>query len=88
MKINMSYQLRHKDNGLYQGSFLGLGFWYPMSNQPEQGICEFTMKADIQGYIDFLISVECSSPLKRDDLTIENFDVDLNKELIESGKKF
>jgi len=35
------FQLRHTEFGIYQGSCIGLGFWYPMSDLPELGLCKF-----------------------------------------------
>lgn len=40
----MTYQVKHKEWGIFQGDFLGLGFWHPLSNQPEQGFYEFPTK--------------------------------------------
>ncbi len=69
----MSYQLRHKEFGIYQGNCIGLGFWHPMSEMPEQGFCEFPTLEDIKEHITFLIT-ESSGPLKREDLSIEPYD--------------
>jgi hypothetical protein len=70
----MSYQVRHKEMGVYQGECLGLGFWHPMSKMPELGYCEFRTEQDAQQYVDFLCSRECATPEKPADFTIEPFD--------------
>ena len=72
----MSYQIRHKEWGLFQGQFLGLGFWHPMSNQPEQGIFEFkTIQA-----AEFAIA-EFSRNSNFLDYSIEHFDKTLDDNL-------
>lgn len=81
----MSYQLKHKEFGIYQGTFLGLGFWHPMSDMPEQGYCEFPTLADVEEYIDFLCSDKCSDPLKHKDLSIEKYNNDESDKLITAG---
>ena len=83
----MSFQVRHKDFGIFQGEFLGMHFWYPMSDMPEQGIYESLTKEDAQKCIDFLSGDEVKSlkvdhALKREDLEIEDFNENLNQELI------
>lgn len=83
----MGFQLRHKEFGVYQGSCMGMGFWHPMSNMPEQGYCEFPTEEDIKTYIDFLCSEECSEPLKKEDLSIEPFDKTTSDKLVEEGTK-
>lgn len=49
----MSFQVRHKEFGLFQGEFLGMCFWWPMSDMPEQGICEFETSEQAQDFIDY-----------------------------------
>lgn len=66
----MSYQVRHKEFGIFQGEFLGMGFWYPMSDQPEQGFCEFDNIEDAQEYIDLMCE---DSIYKKEDFSIEDF---------------
>ena len=83
----MSYQLRHKDFGLYQGSLLGLGFWHLMSNMPELGIFKFKTEKDILGYLEGLTTSVCDAPMKRKELIIENFDIEFNKKLVGSTDK-
>lgn len=80
----MSFQVRHRSFGLYQGSFIGMGFWYPMSGMPEQGILEFKDLCNAEGFINFLVS-EADVPLERIDLSIEEFDINLNKTLLLVG---
>lgn len=53
----MSYQVRHKEWGIFQGQFLGLGLWHPMSEEPEQGFYEFQSKADAQEFCGTLRDV-------------------------------
>ena len=75
--------MRHKRLGLYQGSFLGMGFWHPSSNMPEIGIASFTDE-EAENLIGFLISME-SSGMRREDLTIEPFDETCHKKLVGGG---
>jgi hypothetical protein len=70
------YQVRHKELGVYQGSFMGMGFWHPTSDMPEQGYGEFPTYKQAKEYIDFLCSNGCSVPLKAEDLNIEPYDKD------------
>jgi len=70
------YQLRHKEWGVFQGEFLGLGFWHPMSEQPEQGFYRFMSQEETQGYLDFLCSDRCANPHKADEFTVEPFDAE------------
>lgn len=78
----MGFQVRHSEFGIYQGSAIGMGFWYPMSEMPEQGFVEFDTEQDSQSYIDFLCSDNCASPLRRQDLSVEPFDFVLSEQLI------
>lgn len=68
----MSYQVRHREFGVYQGSMLGMGFWHPMSDMPEQGYCEFLSREDAEDYIHTLTH-ESVAPLKAEDLSIEPY---------------
>lgn len=79
----MSFQVRHKRLGLYQGSFLGLVFWYPSSNMSEAGIASFTIE-EAENLIGFLSSVE-SNGMRKIDLTIEPFDESHHKKLVKGG---
>ena len=81
----MAFQLRHKEWGVYQGSFLGLGFWHPWSDQPEQGFCEFPTQKEADDYKAFLCSPECEMPLNADDLTVEPFDKAESDRLVAEG---
>lgn len=67
-----SRQIRHRELGVYQGSFLGLGLWSDLSEQPEQGYCEFPSQAEAERYVDFLCT-EANGKLERSDLTIEPY---------------
>lgn len=80
------FQIRHKEFGVYQGSFLGLGFWHPMSDVPEQGYCAFEEK-DAQDYVKWLCSLECADPLNPDDLSIEPFNKAESDALMAEGQK-
>lgn len=88
----MTYQIRHREMGVYQGSCLGFGFWHPMSEMPEQGFCEFPSLEDGQEYLDFLCGDKaldgerCNSPLQREDLSVEPFDKVLSDRLIAEGR--
>jgi len=84
----MSYQIRHRAMGVNQGSCMGLGFWHPMSEMPEQGSCEFPTASVAQTSIDLLCSPSCDSPLRRADLTVEPFDHVESARLIEAGRHF
>ncbi len=70
----MTYQIRHRELGVFQGSCLGMGFWHPMSEMPEQGYCEFPTYNEAASYRAFLTSAACDSPLRFSDLTIEPYD--------------
>ena len=83
----MSYQLRHKEFGIYQGSCLGLGFWYPLSDMPEQGFCEFPSYSEAMEYLRFLCSDECDDPLNPIDLSIEPYDKEMSERLIKRGAR-
>lgn len=78
----MTYQLRHQEMGIFQGSFLGLGLWLSISNMPEQGLFEFETREDIQEYLSFLCSDKSEQPLQTVDLFIEPFNQELNDILI------
>ena len=81
----MSYQVRHKNLGVFQGSFLGLLFF--TQNNPEvklkdqdsygQGLCEFLSMESAEGFLEFL-SREWSMPYHRQDFFIAPFDKDLH----------
>ncbi len=68
------YQIRHRRLGIFQGTSIGLAFWYPSSHMPEHGLCRFATRDKAQAYVDFLSSPACPEPLERDALTIEAFD--------------
>lgn len=53
----MSFQVRHKEWGVFQGQFLGLDFWHPMSDQPEQGYCEFPTEDEAKDFCGTLKTV-------------------------------
>jgi len=80
----MSFQVRHKEFGIYQGDFMGLGFWYPESEMPEQGFCEFPTEAEAEQFVQFMLT-EASIPLDDGCLTVEPFDRGESERLIRLG---
>ncbi len=68
------FQVRHREMGVFQGECMGMGFWHPLSDMPEQGYCEFPSREAAEAYIEFLCSDRCSDPLSRADLSIEPYD--------------
>ena len=81
----VSFQIRHKEFGVFQGECMGMGFWHPMSDMPEQGFCEISTEAQAQEYINNVLCVG-ESALQRDDLTIEPYDRFLSESLRASAK--
>lgn len=75
------YQLRHREWGVFQGEFIGLGFWHPMSGQPEQGFYRFATHDDAKGYLDFLCSDKCLTYHSADEFTIEPFDAETSERM-------
>jgi hypothetical protein len=82
----MGYQIRHKEYGIFQGMFLGLGFWHLLSNMPEQGYLEFPSFNDAKEFVDFICSDKCVEKLDKKDITIEKFNHDESIKLIECGQ--
>lgn len=79
----MIYQVSYKNGesiAIFQGRFLGMGFWHPISNQPEQGICKFDSIENAQKFIDYHLR-EAIEEWHREDFTIEPFDEKLNFEM-------
>lgn len=64
---------------------MGMGFWYPMSEMPEQGICRFSNVEEVVKYIMFLCT-EADQPLNGNDLFIEPFNEILNSRLVAIGR--
>ena len=81
----MPYQLSHREFGVYQGNCLGLGFWYPLSEMPEQGICAFPTRQDAEDHRAFLCSARCDDPLAAVDLRVEPFDAATHEALLVAG---
>lgn len=77
----MAYQIRHAEMGVFQGECMGMGFWHPMSDMPEQGYLEFLTYEDAAAYRGFLVSSACDSPLRFDDLTIEPYDAETSERM-------
>ena len=66
----MSYQVRHKELGIFQGEFMGFEFWWPASKQPELGFHEFSTKVAACTFIAYM----CKKYFKVEDFEIEPFD--------------
>lgn len=77
----MTYQVRHKEFGIFQGEFLGMGFWYPMSDQPEQGLCEFLTEVQACAFIAYYCREGKGCQFKEEEFVIEPFDVKLDFEM-------
>lgn len=82
----MGYQVHHKEYGIFQGMFMGLGFWHLLSDMPEQGFLEFPSLEIAQEFVDFICSDECVEKLNKKDITIEEFNRKESNILIEFGK--
>lgn len=76
----MSYQVRHKDMGIFQGELWGMGFWHPMSEQPEQGLYEFSTEVEACAFIGYY-TTEGMGDFRAKDFTIEPFDTKLDFEM-------
>lgn len=74
MSKPVGFQIRHKEDGVYQGEFLGMAFFHPMSEQPEQGYCELPSEEICKEIIEQLV-VHSRGHLKSEDFTIEEFNV-------------
>jgi hypothetical protein len=80
----MRVQLRHKEYGLFQGLFLGMGLWYPMSNSPEQGIFAFENKDQAKEFIRMVQGNQPDIKEYADEFfTIELYDNELNTRLMQ-----
>jgi hypothetical protein len=80
----MAFQIRHTEFGVFQGQCMGMGFWYPMSDMPEQGLARYETEADAQMDIDFMCSDACSEPdAYRGKMSIEPFDEKTNAKCAE-----
>lgn len=80
------FQVRHSEYGLFQGICMGLAFWHPMSDMPEQGICRIETQENAQGLIE---EFEKRSPHPEHyigKLTIEPHDAELDAKLQAEGK--
>jgi hypothetical protein len=76
------FQIKHRTLGIFQGSAIGLAFWYPSSRMPEHGLCRFATKVEAEAYRAYLCSAACPEPLNEQDLTIEPYDLAAHDELI------
>jgi hypothetical protein len=52
--MKKKWQIRHSDLGIFQGEFMGLVFWWPMTGMPEQGICGFPCLTSARNFILYL----------------------------------
>lgn len=77
----VGWQIRHRVFGVYQGQCMGLGFWHPMSEMPEQGFCNFPTRKDADEHVAFLCSPACDDPLRAEDLSVEPYDGDQSERL-------
>lgn len=95
MSADSGFQIRHKEMGVFQGEFLGMAFWHPMSEIPEQGFLCFKSKDIAEQYVRFLAGKEphygtsefTTQPLNVEDLTVEPFDYDESDRLIEESQQ-
>lgn len=85
----VSVQLRHKRFGVFQGEFLGMCFWWPESEMPEQGICELTedvARELIKAHMyEKSIGNEVNQGIEECEFSIEPFDALLHAQLIAVG---
>lgn len=75
-----TYQIRHREAGVFQGEVLGCAFWSDMSNVPEIGISEFEEINDATAFINMLCHVRPDA-FKPEDLVVEEFDYNLDYKL-------
>lgn len=76
----MSFQVRHKEFGIFQGELWGMGFWHPMSEQPEQGLYNFCSIECATKFIEYYC--KCGKgDYQKNDFTIEPFDEKLDFEM-------
>jgi hypothetical protein len=81
-----SYQLRHKQYGVFQGVTENGFLWDPISGAPEAGYHEFKNKKDVSDFVKRLTTTKLVPPLRRKDLSIELFDKDTSEKLKEEAK--
>jgi hypothetical protein len=76
-------QLRNTEYGLFQGVCLGLAFWYPLSDSPEQGIYRFDDAADAEKFCEMLRNnVPNNENYAREKFVIEPYDAALDAQLM------
>lgn len=80
MSTETSFQIRHKELGIFVGEMMGMGFWTAISDMPEQGYCEFPTFEGAVAYIDR--ASRCENPLRPEDMAIEPYDRATSERLI------
>ena len=80
----ITFQIHHKTNGVYQGQFMGLGFWHLISNAPEQGLCEFPTRVSAIEHVVTMVRYSGGNSTLADYM-IEPFDQKLSDALIKFG---
>jgi hypothetical protein len=78
------FQIRHHEMGVYQGEFLGMCFWHPMSNVPDMGFCDFSCQAEAGQFIDLFCSYTGHDP---GEFSVEPFDETESDRLILAGAR-
>jgi hypothetical protein len=81
-----SYQIRHKDYGIYQGNAGENPLWYPLHNMPKYGIIHYFDKKYAQDEIEILAML---MGCEVDDLILEPYNIEVDKGLriMMSGKQ-
>lgn len=75
----MAYQIRHTEYGIFQGTFMGLLYWYTEEDCecPEQGLVKYESEAAAQHEIDMICKEAAHlgfDTLTKDKFVIEPFD--------------
>ena len=71
---------KNEGMGIFQGDFLGMGFWHPMSEQPEQGLCKFPTQEEAEKFITYFCK-EAKGDFCEEEFVIEPFDESLDFEM-------
>lgn len=78
------FQIRHREWGVYQGEFLGMCFWHPMSNEPSLGFSFFDNPEEAGRFINIYCSYTGHDP---GEFAIEKFNEQESDRLILSGAR-